>query len=574
MEGKRQLRCNVLRTVGLLLAALAYVLSSCTDEGITVPESGYTTIIICPDADNYKVKSIDPQENLVTDVSILIFDEYGCAEHCTWLSVKDLTKEDDGFGTKVKLVSGKKYSFYVCANFGYRVQADRVEELDEIVHHLAYPDEYREGIPMYCEMKDVTVGSDGRVVKLQLRRLMAKISIRMDRSRLSPDVRMIVTDVRIGNTPRKVKVFGESRAQKREDCFPVGFYKEGGQVDALNSRNQDGLSEEVSLYMFENMQGNFASSPLADDSEKVLGEDDPRFWICSFIEIGMDYLSDTQKSGDPKLKYRFYLGEGLNDVNIERNCHYHITVCPQDDGLKGDGWRVDKTGIDYLIQEIGVAPSSVRMTYCLEEVVLSADIKPECASGNLVIWESSNSAVAEVDDRGRLKAVGEGSCMITCSADDGGGAFGECLVECKFLENRFEVHPGKYIRGDIGERIHIWCDYFPPNAPFDIGIDALEFDKERGIYDYVLDEDGKGVTLMLKSSGSGLLYISAGEPINQAEMIVLEVNLPKQSINPEGMGRSLTLCTWRDLPDDLQIQDFRLRHRHPGPVPQPNPPHG
>ena len=102
----------------------------------------------------------------------------------------------------------------------------------------------------------------------------------------------------------------------------------------------------------------------------------------------------------------------------------------------------------------------------------------------------------------------------------------------------------------------------------------MEYDKERGIYDYVLDEDGKGVTLILKSSGSGLLYISAGEPINQAEMIVLEVNLPKQSINPEGMGRSLTLCTWRDLPDGLQIQEFRLRHRHPGPVPQPNPPHG
>ena len=68
---------------------------------------------------------------------------------------------------------------------------------------------------------------------------------------------------------------------------------------------------------------------------------------------------------------------------------------------------------------------------------------------------------------------------------------------------------------------------------------------------------------MLKSSGSGLLYISAGEPINQAEMIVLEVNLPKQPINPEGMGRSLTPCTLRDLPDGLQRQDFRLRHLWP-----------
>ena len=34
-------------------------------------------------------------------------------------------------------------------------------------------------------------------------------------------------------------------------------------------------------------------------------------------------------------------------MDIERNCHYHITVTPEDDGLHGDGWRVDKTGLQY-----------------------------------------------------------------------------------------------------------------------------------------------------------------------------------------------------------------------------------
>ena len=52
-------------------------------------------------------------------------------------------------------------------------------------------------------------------------------------------------------------------------------------------------------------------------------------------------------SKETPLIYRFYLGENLNSLDVERNCHYQITICPEDDGLKGDGWRVDKGGIGF-----------------------------------------------------------------------------------------------------------------------------------------------------------------------------------------------------------------------------------
>jgi hypothetical protein len=141
------------------------------------------------------------------------------------------------------------------------------------------------------------------------------------------------------------------------------------------------------------------------------------------------------------LIYRFYLGDGLNNLDIERNCHYHITISPEDNGLKGDGWRVDKSGIRYT-----------------------------------------------------------GTPQITQYPDD-------------------------YIRGDIGDVIHIGCTLYPPDTPFDVGEKYMEDDKAEGIYDYIIDEDGHGVTLTLTGSGTGLIYMEAGEPINDAALFFIEVNL-------------------------------------------------
>ena len=203
----------------------------------------------------------------------------------------------------------------------------------------------------------------------------------------------------------------------------------------------DGRSGEVSLYMLENMQGEFGTH-LDNDHEKVFDENDHRRNICSYIEMEMEYLSSSQYSKDRNLIYRFYLGDGLNNLDIERNCHYRITVSPEDDGLKGDGWRVDKSGLDYL------GPVS------------------------------------------------------------------------------FKAYPSSYINCDIGDTIHIWCEFTPPGADFDVGIEYMEEDKAEGIYDYVVDEDGHGAVLHITGPGTGLIYMEAGDPINDAALFIIEVNKP------------------------------------------------
>jgi hypothetical protein len=41
----------------------------------------------------------------------------------------------------------------------------------------------------------------------------------------------------------------------------------------------------------------------------------------------IEYLSYEQYSEKP-LIYRFYLGSSRTNLDVERNCHYHITICP------------------------------------------------------------------------------------------------------------------------------------------------------------------------------------------------------------------------------------------------------
>ena len=362
----------------------------------------------------------------------MVFDEKGDAEDCLWL-------ENGQTVCSLRLVENKRYFFCACANFGYQIYADHIDDLQEIQYRMAYPDEYKEGVPMYAE-EEIMISGDC-AIDIDLHRLMAKISLRMNRSMLDSEIEMLVRSVRIGNCPRYVTPFKDSRNEKADDSFPAGFYLDDLQTYALNTAAGDGLSDAASLYMFENIQGR-ADKYLSYDSEKILDKDDIRSHLCSYIEMEIEYLSAEKVSGEKGLIYRFYLGEDRNSFDIRRNTHYHITITPEKDGLSEDSWRVDKSGLE-----------DIQAPY-------------------------------------------------------------------------FRAYPSDYIQGDIGDRIHIWCEFSPVSAPFDVGISYMEDDKAKGIYDYEIDTDGHGATLTLTGPGRGLIYMEAGEPVNDAALFVIEVNQP------------------------------------------------
>ena len=73
--------------------------------------------------------------------------------------------------------------------------------------------------------------------------------------------------------------------------------------------------------------------------------------------------------------------------------------------------------------------SETSLTLQPDEVrTLTATVFPADADNKELIWESSDSNVAEVNGRGRVIANGVGTCIIACHATDESGVKAECQV--------------------------------------------------------------------------------------------------------------------------------------------------
>ena len=425
MERKGRTACHILTVMSILTMA------ACTGTSLDNAGRFEKTVIIlkCPE---YDTKALFPDENSIKDVNIAIFED-GKIEETIW---RTGINDPDRLEFEVTLVKGHRYTISALANIGRRLDMEDYERLDDLTVEIKKKNGFGYGLPMSATITDVIPGHKNAIT-LEFIRLAAKISLRMDRSRLSDDVRITVSEVRIGNYPRWVRVKGPSMAESGQDVFSTGFGLTSEQCSPLNDCGNGGLSSDVSLYMLENMQGDFPYT-IGEDEEKVLDKDDPLSERASYVEIQMDYQSSGLISYDSPLIYRFYLGDGLENLDVERNCHYHITVIPEDDGLSGSGWRVDKSGI---------GPSTPVFT----------------------------------------------------------------------------MYPGDYAEGHVGDSLRVWCECYPRTAPFDPGLEELDYDRSRGIYDYRLDDDRHGVTLYLKKPGAGIIYMSAGAPINRSGMVLVRV---------------------------------------------------
>lgn len=469
-----------------------------------------------------RVRSSDPDEYLLSDFNVYIFDSYGTLVHKCYIGPASYGELPSGGRTLLKtgLLENVSYSVYVCANLGYEPDIDTFEELGSFRYYLAYPDDYRAGVPMSGCVKDF-VASDGKTVEVVLRRMMSKISVCIDRSRLDSDVEFHVKSLKICGCPKSALLFGDSRVEGPGDVFASGFYKSDDGVEALNDGNA--VSAPVSVYMLENLQGNLLEGN-DDYKSKYFEDGDPRAGKCSYIELRAEYVSSGNYSAPGKyLVYRFYLGESPENFDVRRNCHYKVTLMPAGSGLSGDGWRVDKEGIAEYIREIRLSYTSLQFTYIGESIGLKAYVEPEQDGANVLEWYSDNTSVAEVSEAGTVVCKGQGDCTVTAAATDGSGVKAECSVSVRIGEPYMKLSPGNYIECGVGDEIHVRCEYFPPSAPFSIGREELEEDRRRGIYDYSIDDDGKGVVLSIKKKGSGLLYMEAGEPVNQSELVVLVV---------------------------------------------------
>lgn len=268
-------------------------------------EYGNTEIIL--DTGIPGTRSSDPDEELISDVNVFIFNSAGLMEEHVYLEGKDIGRTGKGYSFTLRLLKNMEYSAYVCANLGYAPELRTRDELMGFRYWMTRPDEYSRGIVM-CGQKERLRSGEG-TARITLRRIMSKVTIDIDKRRLDPDVKLEVTGIKVGNCPRSVPLFGKGTVRSDDEVFAVGFRK-----DRL----------PASVYLMENINaGKFAS----------------------YIEMEASYDSrERYTREDDRITYRFHIGDG-DGHSVERNHHYRISVIPEGNGLGGidvSNWRIDK----------------------------------------------------------------------------------------------------------------------------------------------------------------------------------------------------------------------------------------
>ena len=200
-------------TLTILMAASAV---SCV--GNILPAEKSETLIEFDTGQFLETKSSDPQENLVSDMNLFIFNDRGMLENRIYLTGAQMQNGQGSYSTRTCLLSGGTYSVYALANAGYPLSMDKEDEVLNTRYYFTYPDEYRTGIPMAGKLLNHTV-KEGEALNIRLERTMARISVSIDRSRLEKDVSFYVNSISIGGCPNSVYPFKKSQATSGFDTF-------------------------------------------------------------------------------------------------------------------------------------------------------------------------------------------------------------------------------------------------------------------------------------------------------------------------------------------------------------------
>ena len=346
--------------------------------GCTRTESLSSTISVCISLlspESLQTRATDPDEDRISDYNLFIFNDYGLLEEKVYVSSRQLETENGVVTHHTRLMQNVPYTILAAANLGYELPCRTLAEAKAYRYHMAYPDEYTPGIPMATVLDNVRVGEDGQFT-LPLKRLMARVDLRIDRTALDPEVQFTVRSVRVGGCPSSAQLFlVRSKAESREHVFGEGFAKSWREVDALNREVSVGLSDVCSFYLLENCQGDLLEN-VTTEQGKVF--DNSRYQeVCSYIELKADYHSPLWNSrADSFLIYRFYLGENLNNFDVQRNVCYRVTVRPEGDGLREDSWRVNKSGLEPADKVFILHPAAYNECRSGEDFHLWCEVRP------------------------------------------------------------------------------------------------------------------------------------------------------------------------------------------------------
>lgn len=288
---------------------ILFLLAACTHAELPNQKHEVTFIL----AGCGTTRADGPDENVVKDFNLLVFNAWGELEEQVFVSARELKEQGGVPRCTLRLLKDVPYTFIATANTGYKLPVTSLEEARAFRHHLAYPDEFGPGIPMAVIREDARAGTQ---VELRLERLVTRLDLQTDRRMLSEGVFIKVTEVEVEACPSWVSLFPHSRPLSRADVFPRGLILRGSDVDPLNREEEGtGLSGLLSLYVLENCQGDW-----------------PQTGVTTRITVKAEYHSpDYDTEAGETLSYRFYPRE--ESFDLERNTVYPVVLKWEGEGL-------------------------------------------------------------------------------------------------------------------------------------------------------------------------------------------------------------------------------------------------
>ena len=473
----------------VMVLALSLFATGCSKESGEVPEqniTGVSTVKISfslPAVAWSKALSVNPVQ--VSNANVYVCSPSGAVINCTYL------KGTSALSLHVQ--KGEKYRVYVIANAGKAIILKDESEIKGYSFTIERAEQLADnsgGVLMSGTAGPIEL-SDGAVVPVNLTRCIAKVVVKGDKSSLNAGVNIVLNSMIIRNMPRKIKLFGTSKTEAESDVMD-GYVLSASELSAF-------FTSGIEFYLYENMQGTLQPSN-AEQKNKVWPESSIYSKICSYLQMNASY-SSAKHSGT--LLYRFYLGKDMTgNYDVERNTRHTVTVYFAGEGSVDENtWRVDTELLTDLITSISLSPSSLEILGLSQTKKITAAVLPETASDKTLVWSSSDTGTASVDQSGNVTSKGFGTCTITAKSADGSGISSSVTVKVVGGEVNFPAGPLAMFDGQI-VKVN-WAKLVPPD-----GIPSVS--SSNNSVASVSSVSSDGVTVQAVSAGSAVLTASIG----------------------------------------------------------------
>lgn len=197
------------------------------------------------------------------------------------------------------------------------------------------------------------------------------------------------------------------------------------------------------------------------------------------------------------------VGNGTGGVNTDPKTIFTDGLCLI--AVQAESVTLDKT-------EVTLAPNKT--------VKLTASVLPDNASDKNVTWSSSDTTVATVSSTGVVKALKNGSAVITAKTSNGLSA--ECIVTAATPVSSFSVSPGKSKTLSIDGTFTFTSKIYPSNADDKT---LLFSSSDENVA--VVDENGKVTAI---APGSAKITVTAKSNPAKTRTVTVKVRPDKVNI--------------------------------------------